>query len=257
MNELVKTPLTAMAARLEISGEEIKNVLMNTVMPAGGKDVTPEQFTAFIATANNYGLDPLKREIYAFPAKGGGIQPVVGIDGWLSIINSHADFDGMELNEQFEDGHIFSVTCTIHHKKHAHPTVITEYLSECKRKTDPWNKPIRMLRHKAVIQAARYAFGLSGIVEPDEAEAALHTERDITPRPSALRKPSTPTQVWPDPEPCEEDLSDIVQAMESAKNPKQLQDAAAPIADLPIDDDTKLNLRQLYTERLEAMEKSA
>jgi len=27
-----------------------------------------------------------------------------------------------------------------------------------------------MLRHKATIQAARYAFGLSGIIDPDEAE---------------------------------------------------------------------------------------
>jgi len=87
----------------------------------------------------------------------------------------------MELIENFQDGAIFSVTCKIMRKDRAHPTVVTEYLSECIRNTDPWKKPVRMLRHKAAIQCARYAFGLGGIMEQDEAEAALG-ERDVTPR---------------------------------------------------------------------------
>ena len=44
-------------------------------------------------------------------------------------------------------------------------------MNECRRNTDPWKQwPSRMLRHKATIQAARYAFGFSGIVDQDEAE---------------------------------------------------------------------------------------
>ncbi|WP_208431614.1 recombinase RecT, partial [Bartonella doshiae] len=40
--------------------------------------------------------------------------------------------------------------------------------------SDPWKKyPARMLRHKATIQCARYAFGFSGIYEEDEA-ARIH-----------------------------------------------------------------------------------
>jgi hypothetical protein len=44
-------------------------------------------------------------------------------------------------------------------------------MAECKRDTDTWKKwPARMLRHKAAIQAARYAFGFAGIYDLDEAE---------------------------------------------------------------------------------------
>lgn len=188
-----KSPIEMMADRLSIDPAEMHNIIMATVMPNGGKGVTNEQFVSFVAVANNYNLDPLKKEIYAFPAKGGGIQPIVSIDGWLNIVNGHPDFDGMQLVETFDEkGVIFSVTCTIHKKSTRHPTVIAEYLSECIRNTEPWKKKIRMLRHKATIQCARYAFGLSGIMEQDEAEAA--TEKDITPgaKPqSAMRGPDT------------------------------------------------------------------
>ena len=51
-------------------------------------------------------------------------------------------------------------------------------MAECKRNTDPWRQwPNRMLRHKATIQAARYAFGFSGIADPDEAERSADAPR--------------------------------------------------------------------------------
>ena len=47
---------------------------------------------------------------------------------------------------------------------------VTEYFDECKRNTDPWNQmPRRMIRNKAIIQAIRLAFGVSGIHDEDEA----------------------------------------------------------------------------------------
>jgi len=48
-------------------------------------------------------------------------------------------------------------------------------MSECKRDgIGPWKThPHRMLRHKALIQCARVAFGYSGITEPDEAERII------------------------------------------------------------------------------------
>jgi hypothetical protein len=58
-------------------------------------------------------------------------------------------------------------------------------MSECKRPTDPWNThPKRMLRHKAMIQAARIAFSFAGIYDPDEGERVLAAENaiDVTPR---------------------------------------------------------------------------
>lgn len=163
--------LAQVAQRLSVSEENLKNIVMKTIMPSN-KQVTNEQFISFIAVANEYGLNPLVKEIYAFPTQSGGIQPIVSIDGWLRIINSNKDFNGMTFKDTLDDkGSLISVTCSIHKKGIEHPVQVTEYMNECKMNTQPWQKyPARMLRHKAAIQCGRYAFGLSGIIDPDEAE---------------------------------------------------------------------------------------
>lgn len=170
-----KTALMQVANRLSVSEQEVQNIVMRTIMPNG--KATAEQFTSFIAVANEYKLNPLTKEIYAFPAKGGGIQPIVSIDGWLRIINTHPDFNGMTFTDnRDEQGQLVSITCNIYKKNTEHPIQVTEYMDECKKNTEPWNKwPARMLRHKTAIQGGRYAFGLSGIIDPDEAERFADT----------------------------------------------------------------------------------
>ena len=161
--------LDAMATRLSVNPAELQSIIINTVMP--NPNVTQEQFLSFLSVANEYKLNPLTKEIYAFPSKGGGIQPIVSIDGWLKIINGHPQFDGMEFVDNLDNGKLISVTCRIYRKDRTRHTEVTEYMGECSRNTDTWkNWPSRMLRHKATIQGARYAFGLSGIIDPDEAE---------------------------------------------------------------------------------------
>ena len=191
--ETKRSPLIAMAERLSIDPAELQSVIAKTIMPSGVQ-VSNEQLVAFLAVANAYGLDPLKREIFAFPGKGGSIQPIVSIDGWLSIINSQPTYDGMDLTENHNDsGALVSVTCRIFRSDRSQPTVLTEYLEECRQKTDPWiNRPRRMLRHKAVIQCSRYAFGLGGIMEEDEGR-----EIDVTPRAPAAREPA-PVPQYPE-----------------------------------------------------------
>ena len=138
-----------------------------------GQTITDGQMTALLVIANQYGLNPFTREIYAFPDKG-SIVPVVGVDGWTRIINEHPAFDGLEFEQDAE-----SCTCIIYRKDRTHPTKVTEWLSECKRdNAQPWKShPKRMLRHKALIQCARLAFGFSGIYDTDEAERI--TEREV------------------------------------------------------------------------------
>jgi phage recombination protein Bet len=141
-----------------------------------------EEFAAFLLVAKEYGLNPLTKEIYAFPAKGGGIVPVVSIDGWINLVNSHKACDGFEFEmEHAENGDLISCTCRMFRKDRGRPVTVTEYLSECKRSTEPWKMQHRMLRHKAMIQAARYAFGFSGIYDEDEGEKIAEM-RDVTPR---------------------------------------------------------------------------
>jgi len=128
--------------------------------------VSDAQMSALLIVASQHRLNPWTKEIYAFPDKNNGIVPVVGVDGWARIINGNPVFDGMEFREDAE-----SCTCIIYRKDRAHPVAVTEYMAECNRKTGPWQShPRRMLRHKAMIQCARVAFGFAGIYDQDEAE---------------------------------------------------------------------------------------
>lgn len=144
-------------------------------------DVSNEQMAALLIVADQHNLNPWLKEIYAFPSRQ-GIVPVVGVDGWARITNEHPQFDGMEFSLAGEAGKE-AYTCTIHRKDRSHPTSVTEYMTECKRPTDPWNShPLRMLRHKAMIQCARLAFSFAGIYDPDEAERIIASDAiDVTP----------------------------------------------------------------------------
>ena len=182
--------LMSLAQRLNVDVSEMQDIVIQTLMKAkDGKQVTNAEFVTFLAIASEYKLNPLTKEIYAFSNRG-AIQPIVSIDGWLKIINTHPQFDGMEFKDALDqEGKLSAVTCQIYRKDRSRPTELTEYMSECAGSSDPWKKwPARMLRHKATIQCARYAFGLSGIVDPDEAErieSVTRTERDVTPKAEA------------------------------------------------------------------------
>lgn len=132
-------------------------------------EVSDAQMTALVIVANQYKLNPWTKEIYAYVDKRQGVIPVVGVDGWSRIINSNQMFDGMEFKQDSE-----SCTCIIYRKDRSRPIAVTEWLSECKMNTGPWvTHPKRMLRHKAMIQCARLAFGFVGIYDQDEADRIL------------------------------------------------------------------------------------
>ncbi len=161
-----QSALAIMASKFSVEPARLLETLKATLMPKA----TNEELLSFVVTANQYGLNPFTREIYAFPARNGGIQPVVSVDGWIRMMNNHASFDGIQFTTEDKDGKPFSVTATIHLKDRTHPVEVTEYFSECSRNTEPWKvNPRRMLRHKALIQCARVAFGFSGITDEEEA----------------------------------------------------------------------------------------
>jgi phage recombination protein Bet len=170
MSNLITTQINELAVRFNLpQSEELYNVLKATAFKG---EVSDAQLSALLIVANQYGLNPWTKEIYAFPDKGNGIVPVVGVDGWARIINSNKQFDGMDF-EQGAD----SCTCVIYRKDRGHPIKVTEWMAECKRSNaGPWQShPYRMLRHKAMIQCARIAFGFGGIYDADEAERIVES----------------------------------------------------------------------------------
>lgn len=155
-------------------------------------EVSNEQMAALLVVADQYNLNPFTREIYAFPDKGKGIVPIVGVDGWARIINEHPALDGFEFRPSLETVQMDDdakpcpewMEVVIYRKDRAHPIVVREYLDECYRPafegrgdrgsykvTGPWQSHTkRFLRHKALIQGARIAFGFAGVYDEDEGE---------------------------------------------------------------------------------------
>lgn len=164
MSNIVSTQINALAKTLNMQGVDenhLKQTLTNTVF----KGANDEQLVSLMIVANQYKLNPFTKEIYAFPSKG-GITPIVSVDGWARIINDNPLCDGIQFEQDDE-----SCTCKIYRKDRTHPTIVTEYLDECQGTSEPWKRfPKRMLRHKALIQCARVAFGFSGIYDEDEAK---------------------------------------------------------------------------------------
>lgn len=165
--------IVRMAEKFQMDPVAFERTIKATCVPPGkAGEVTNEQFAAFLIVADQHGLNPLTKEIYAFPAKSGGIVPIVGIDGWYKLANGHPLYDGIQYHDEVDSqGLVISITARVYRKDRAHPIEATEYMRECHRSTEPWRQwPRRMLRHKATIQALRAAFGFAGIYDPDEAE---------------------------------------------------------------------------------------
>lgn len=151
--------------------------------------VTDEQFMALSIVSKQYKLNPFLKEIYAYPDKQGGIVPVVGVDGWSNIINSHPQMDGLEYRYSEEIVTVGKskkcpewIECIITRKDRTKPIIVREYLDECYQEpgfATPWQTHTkRFLRHKATIQCGRMAFGFGGIYDQDEAENII---KDVTP----------------------------------------------------------------------------
>lgn len=190
------------ASRFGVDPGQTFNILKQTAFRLPAKKVngqyqpqavTNEQMAALLIVADQYGLNPFTREIYAFPDKSGAVVPVLGVDGWVRIINERPELDGIEF--VWADNVVTPehgrpcpewVEVKIFRKDRARPIVVREYLDEVYRPpfisgdgtvvSGPWQTHTkRMLRHRGLIQAARVAFGFSGIRDEDEVEAMNNT----------------------------------------------------------------------------------
>ena len=147
----------------------------------------------------------------------------------------------------------------IYRKDRKFPVTVSESMAECFRATDPWKThPARMLRHKAIIQAARIAFGFTGIYDPDEADAIREVHMgpaEVVPKPVYETKGLTLEQYAkavigrvqekgaplsaaekylsrPEFNLTKADLSVVKKLIEGAKNPSHVKDDITDVADV-------------------------
>lgn len=171
-----------LAAQLRCRPDKLMPLLKTTVFRNCKRN---EEFQMACMVAREYRLNPILKEIYAFPSQN-GVVPIVSIDGWIRIINSHPKYAGCKFayagSIKGEGGGDLSCTCAIFRTDRKEPIEVQEFYEECYRDTDPWNgMPRRMLRWKALIQCARVAFGFAGIYDFDEGNDILsHDGKHVT-----------------------------------------------------------------------------
>ena len=182
--------IVSMSERFGLDYHELFDTLAKTAFrQKNGSRPSDAQMTALMIVANEYKLNPFTKEIYAFPDKSGGIIPVVGVDGWISIINARKEYQGIEF--VYSDRYVTMegtnvpcpdwIECWITRSDRAKPVKVREFLDETYRLVSglelPWQThPKRMLRHKSIVQCARVAFGLSGIYDEDEADRIFNAQ---------------------------------------------------------------------------------
>ncbi|NRN29252.1 phage recombination protein Bet [Photorhabdus heterorhabditis] len=206
-----KSLVTRIASRFGVDTRKFYETLKATAFKQrDGSAPTDEQMMTLLIVAEQYGLNPFTREIYAFPDKQNGIIPVVGVDGWSRIINEHPQYDGVEF--VYSDKMVRMqgakvecpewIECVIYRKDRSRPIRIKEFIDEVYREPfraytvdGPWQTHTkRQLRHKSLIQCSRVAFGFSGIYDQDEAERIREMEQASAINPAIANLPS-PSQV--------------------------------------------------------------
>lgn len=192
--EVITTPapqypslMAKVAARFSVDPKKMMDTLKQTAFKQKDHPVTDEQMMALMIVADQYGLNPFTKELYAYPDKNNGIVPVVSIDGWANIINTNPQMDGLEFAYSDDIVNMAGakpcpvwVDAIIYRKDRMHPIRVREFLDETFRASQypgPWQTHTkRMLRHKATIQCARLAFGFAGIYDEDEASRIVESQ---------------------------------------------------------------------------------
>lgn len=171
----MSTAIARLAETTGVSSSEITEVVRSMIVSSKnqhGAVATDAEMTVVAGICGKYDLNPMMREAHAF-VSGGKLQVIIGIDGWVKILNRQPDFDGFEQFDNFNDkGDLVSVTTKIYVKGRKYPTPHTEYMSECfQPNSAAWKKfKCRMLTNKSLGQTVRIAFGINDVIDNDEAD---------------------------------------------------------------------------------------
>ena len=207
MTKTITKPKTAAKTR---SVKQISPVAQALKGAAQAVSMTPKDLTAWFsqhpqlseATQETclrliaeYRLNPRADELDLVQFEGGRWQVFITVNGWAKLINAHPAFCGIEFSEasELEEGVPLWMGCTIYRTDRIKPIVIREYFAEMKTEHIAWQQmPRRMLRHRAMQQCARLAFGITvPECKPSSSSVSALPE---TP-PSVVRSLSGPTRL--------------------------------------------------------------
>jgi len=139
-----------------------------------------------------YRLNPRADELDLVQFEEGCWQVFITVNGWAKLINAHPAFCGIEFSEasELEEGVPIWMGCAIYRTDRVKPIEVKEYFSEMKTEHIAWQQmPRRMLRHRAMQQCARLAFGIT-VPECKPSSSSVSALPGVAP--SAVRSLSGP-----------------------------------------------------------------
>jgi len=145
------------SATFDIDADGVIDAVRKSICPP---DATKEECEIFFAFIRSTKLNPYKREVWFIKA-GGRVQIMTGINGYLSIANSQASYDGMDEPEFYYDNNDRLVSCKVKvwRKDRSRPTVAHVFMREYSSGNGNWKtKEHVMLSKVAKSVALREAF---------------------------------------------------------------------------------------------------
>ncbi len=129
---------------------------------------TETEFELLMYLSAQYGLDPIRRQIWAVKYGNSPASIFTGRDGFLEIAHRSGQFDGMESGVR-EEGDDLIGWCRVYRKDMSHAFYVEVYEKEYTTGKNLWQtKPRIMIQKVAESSCLRRAFSVSGLYCPEE-----------------------------------------------------------------------------------------
>ena len=169
-----RTITESTAAFLGIDAAKVFDLLRGVWTVTNGKPpLSNQELMVGMALVSRYGLDPFAREIYVTRDNKGKLMVVVGVDGWIRVLNRTPGYDGFEQELVLgEGGEIKEVITRIYSKDRSHPATYRAFASDYAKLGGFMigKIPGHMLRIFSLKHAARLFTPLGCVVTQEEAE---------------------------------------------------------------------------------------
>ncbi len=164
----------------------------------GEKPLSDEELTSGLALIARYELDPFAKEIYVARDKKGGLMTIIGVDGWIKILDRTPGYDGFTQEFTFTDSTetvMKSVTTTIYSKLRSHPVKYVAFMTEYKKQAGFVfaTMPMHMLRIFSLRHAIRLFTPISCATTEQEARFMVAAEPESPSVSDLLRGDDVPT----------------------------------------------------------------
>ncbi len=174
----------SVAAKLGVNTDKLCDLLRNVWHTSKGQpELTKQEMFNGMSLIARFDLDPISREVYVTRDKTGRLLTIVGIDGWIKILNRTPHYDGfdVELGWNEDETKLLWAETRIYSKERSHPVVYRGFMQEYMKMAGnvaqkaPWH----MLRIFSLRHAARLFTPLGGnVVLQEEAEWMMREQNE-------------------------------------------------------------------------------